>query len=80
MSFTIRDLKESSIYQEIAEITVSDLLYRMVARRFPGFELGGEIVRIMNLNALEGLCLELYDLPDEAALQARLAELMPRGE
>lgn len=81
-------LSESCLYQEIAQAakargrleTLHQMLRRAAARRFPGLELGAEIERITDLTGLEDLCLTMHELPDVAALQARLAALLPKGE
>ncbi|HWQ34788.1 MAG TPA: hypothetical protein VNQ79_18205 [Blastocatellia bacterium] len=54
----------------------ADLLRRLAARRFPGFEFGPELEQIRNPETLEQLCLELDELPDAEALRQRLTELV----
>ena len=55
--------------------TLINLLRGMAARRFPGFTLGAEAERIQDLEALEQICYELYEIPDAATLRQRLAAL-----
>ncbi|MFN7948496.1 MAG: hypothetical protein U0Z53_24300 [Blastocatellia bacterium] len=59
---------------------VREMVRRAAARFFPGFEVGPELERIADLEALEDLCLTMHELPDVAALQARLAALQPSAE
>lgn len=57
--------------------TVYEMVRRAAARHFPALEIGPELERITNLEALEDLCLMMHELPDEAAVQARLRALLP---
>lgn len=92
----IQALRESSVYQFILEEgrekgleqgleqgkrnTLKELLQRVAQNRFPGFAVGEDVERIHDLNALEDLCVNLYTLPDEAALQAQLQALAVNGK
>ncbi len=55
------------------------VLRKEVAERFPGFEIGPELNQVHNLDGLTQLCLDLDQLPDEAALEARLDALLANG-
>jgi predicted transposase YdaD len=87
----LEQLRESSVYQFIleeglekgreegreegrTEATVS-LLRRLAAKRFPGLELGPELDRVRDLDALEQLCVDLDRFADAEALQQRIAAL-----
>lgn len=59
---------------------VHEMVRRAAARFFPGFEVGPELERITDLEALEDLCLTMHELPDAAALQARLSALQASAE
>ena len=59
---------------------VREMVRRAAARYLPGFEIGPELERIADLEALEDLCLTMHELPDAVALQARLAALQPSAE
>ena len=56
------------------------MVRRAAARFFPGCDPGPELERITDLEALEELCLTMHELPDAAALQARLVTLLPPAE
>ncbi len=55
------------------------VLRKEIANRFPGFEIGRNLNQVHNLDGLTQLCLDLDQLPDEAALQARLDALLSNG-
>jgi predicted transposase YdaD len=57
--------------------TVYEMVRRAAERHFPALEIGPELERITNLEALEDLCLAMHELPDAAAVQARLRALLP---
>ena len=79
MLITLEQLKESSWYQFMAEEAQKDaqekvqkemglkavakILRKLAAKRFPGLQLGEEVDRIHNVDALQQLCLEVFDLP-----------------
>jgi hypothetical protein len=76
----LEQLKESSWYQFVAEEgkleNAREMLRMLAAKRFPGFKLGEELDRIHNLDALQRLGLEVYDLPDAETLKRRIDELV----
>ena len=86
--FPIQAYRESSAYQFALEegreegkrAALIELLQRMAQQRFPGIELGEELAQMRDLVALEDLCVNLYALPDEAALRARLKALAANGQ
>jgi predicted transposase YdaD len=85
-------LRESSFYQLIAEEGLkegreqglqqgkaeeaAEILRLLIAKRFPKLDVASEIGRIRDVTFLQQLCLEVVDLPDAAALQRRLAEIL----
>lgn len=74
------ELKGEAKGEAKGRAALQEALNRIAARRFPGFELAGEIERITDIKALEDLCVEINEIPDETALQTRLSELMPPRE
>ncbi len=54
---------------------VIDLFSRLAEKRFPGIQFGHELEAVSDLEGLEQLCIDLDQVPDEASLQKRLAEL-----
>ncbi len=56
--------------------TAVEMLRLLAAKRFPGLQLGDELERIRDVAALQQLCVDLIDLPDEAALRQRIAALL----
>ena len=55
-------------------------LKKPAAKRFPGFEVGEELKQTHDPDGLEQLCLDVAQLPDEAALRARLDALSANGK
>lgn len=84
----IQALRESSVYQFILEEgreegerkTLAEVLQLMAQNRFPGIQVGEELARIHDAEALKDLCVNLYALPDEAALRAQLRTLAVNGK
>ncbi|MGH9835542.1 MAG: hypothetical protein ACRD9Y_21180 [Blastocatellia bacterium] len=84
----LEQLKESSWYQFVVEEgrdegrleTARKMLRMLAAKRFPSLKLGEEVDRIHDLDALERLGLEVYDLPDAETLKRRIAELVRAEE
>ncbi|HXG67791.1 MAG TPA: hypothetical protein VNO70_22005 [Blastocatellia bacterium] len=76
----LEKLKESSFYQLIAEEggkkALAQTLRRLVEKRFPGLNVASQIERIGAAQVLQELILEVTDLPDGAALEKRLAEIL----
>ncbi len=80
----LEQLKESSWYQFMAEEAQKEaelkatamMLRRFAAKRFPDLQLGEEVDRIHNVDALQRLCLEVSDLPDAETLKRRIDELV----
>jgi hypothetical protein len=66
--------------QEGRAAAVYEMVRRAAARSFPTVQIGSELEAITNLEALEDLCLTMHELPDAAALQARLLDLMPSNQ
>ncbi|MGH9833671.1 MAG: hypothetical protein ACRD9Y_11675, partial [Blastocatellia bacterium] len=56
------------------------MLRKLAAKRFPDLQLGEEVDRIHNVEALQWLCLEVFDLPDTETLKRRIAELVKAEE
>jgi hypothetical protein len=52
------------------------MLRKLAAKRFPDLQLGDEVDRIHDPDALERLCLEVSDLPDAESLKRRIDELV----
>lgn len=82
----LEQLKESSFYQLILQEgreeerreglkALADAFRLLAATRFPGIQLGDEVEAIRDLGKLRGLCHELEQIPDEATLHRRIAEL-----
>lgn len=80
---SLESLEESSFYQMILgkgedrgrHSECAKLLRQFAAQRFPGCQLGPEVERVRDLAALEQLLFDLPQLPDVAALRARLTAL-----
>ena len=60
--------------------TAAEMLLMLVAKRFPGLDVATEIERIRDAAVLQQLCLEVIDMPDAAALEKRLAEIIKQSE
>ena len=56
------------------------MLRKLAAKRFPDLQLGEEVDRIHDVDALQRLCLEVSDLPDLETLKRRIAELVKAEE
>jgi len=77
-------LKETPFYQFIREEgfeegerrKLIEMFRKFAVKRFPGLELGAEPEQVCDVEALKQLCLNLDQIPDEATLRARLAELI----
>lgn len=84
----LEQLKESSFYQFVMDEgraegrdegrleDAREMLRMLAAKRFPGLELGEELDRIHDLDAIRRLGLEVSDLPDVETLKRRIAELV----
>ncbi|MGH9836131.1 MAG: hypothetical protein ACREBD_39470 [Blastocatellia bacterium] len=62
--------------EEVERKVLIELFRDLALKRFLGLELGSELERVRDLDALKQLCLDLDQIPDEAALRARLAPLI----
>lgn len=87
----IEQLRESSGYQylfndalgvglekgreEGREQAITALFQRLAAKRFPKIDLGEALAKVEDIDALEQLCLDLDQYPDEASLLQKLNEL-----
>jgi hypothetical protein len=61
--------------REESRETVLDMFRLLAGYRFPGIQLGDEVERVSDINALRRLCHELDQIPDPDALRQRLSQL-----
>jgi predicted transposase YdaD len=55
---------------------VRETLNRLIGKRFPSLELASQINQIDNIDALEQLILDLFELADADAVHKRVLELV----
>ncbi len=63
-------------FEEGERRVLIEMFRKLVAQHFPGLEIGEELEQVRDLAALEQLCLNLDQIPDETTLRARLAALI----
>jgi len=80
----LEQLKESSFYQFVVEEgslkCAREMLHMFAAKRFPELHLGEEVDRIHDLDALQQLCVDVFELPDAETLKRRIADLVKAEE
>ncbi len=72
---------QKEIQKEMELKATAMMLRRFADKRFPDLQLGEEVDRIHDLDALQQLCVDVvFDLPDAESLKRRIAEFVKAEE